>query len=115
MSPALAWEPRHALSVADNQGIRLLIGKLPGDSVQATSNECPVFARLGAGDEPASLLPLQKLTAEERGRHVQNRHSDAGKAVGLCKLSLCALCPVELLLKHTNLLGVPLAMGVAKN
>lgn len=109
MSPALAWEPRHALSVADNQGIRLLIGRLPGDSVQATSNECPVFARLGAGDEPASLLPLQKLTAEERamtrgGRHVQNRHSDAGKAAGLCKLSLCALCPVELLLKHINLL-----------
>ena len=48
-------------------------------------------------------------------RHMENRHSDAGKAAGLCKLSLCALCPVELLLKHTNLLRVPLAMGVAKN
>ena len=109
MSPALAWELRHALSVADNQGIRLLIGRLPGDSVQARNNECLVFARLGAGDEPASLLPLRQLTAEERamtggGRHIQSRHSNAGKAVGLCKLSLCALCPVELLLKHTNLL-----------
>lgn len=65
VSPALAWEPRHALSVADNQGI-LADWRLLWDSVQATSNECPVFARLGAGDEPASLLPLQKLTAEER-------------------------------------------------
>lgn len=109
MSPALAWEPRHSLSVADNQGIRLLIARLPGDLVQATNNECLVFARLGAGDEPPSLLPLQKLPAEERamtggGRHIQNCHSNAGKAVGLCKLSLCALCSVELLLKHTNLL-----------
>lgn len=66
MSPALAWEPRHASSVADNQGIRLLLGRLPGGSVQAASDECLVFAGLGAGDEPAPLLPLQKLTAEER-------------------------------------------------